>query len=250
MKISLITVTYNSEAYLKDCIKSVLAQDYKNLEYIIIDGASTDSTLQIIESYKTKIAHFVSEPDKGIYDAINKGINLATGDIVGILNSDDMLSTSCVLTKVAEAFNVYNELQALFADVAFVERENSKKLVRYYSSKRFRPWMFQFGFQPAHPTFYAKRSVFEQYGVYRTDMKIAGDFELLVRFLAKGRINYKYLNLQLVTMRIGGISTSGLESIKRLNSEINKSLKINKIYSNKLFIYSKYLFKWWGYIFK
>lgn len=250
MKISVITVTYNSEKYLEHCIQSVLSQSYKNVEYIIIDGASNDSTIDIVNSFEGKISHVLSEPDGGIYDAINKGIRLATGDVIGILNSDDFFSNNSVLEEVAKEFNNSRILDALYADVAFVDRQTGEQILRYYSSKMFKPWMFRFGFQPAHPTFYVRKRVFERLGLYRVDMKIAGDFELLARFILKGNVKYKYIQQQFVSMRVGGVSTSGLKSLRLLNSEISNSLKINNIYTNKIFIYSKYLFKWWGYIFK
>ncbi|RZK40534.1 MAG: glycosyltransferase [Pedobacter sp.] len=250
MKVSLISVTYNSEKYIRSCIESVIAQSYKDVEYIIVDGASTDSTIQIVESYGAAINHIISEPDKGIYDAINKGIKVASGDVIGILNSDDFLSNQHVLKQIADEFIKNKNLDAIYADVAFVERTNGEKVLRYYSSQKFRPWMFRFGFQPAHPTFYAKKSVFEKFGLYRIDMKIAGDFELLARFISRNKIRVKYIKQQFVNMRIGGVSTSGLKSVVLLNSEIINALKINKIYTNKVFVYSKYLFKWWGYVFK
>jgi len=249
IKISIITVVYNNKL-ITDAIKSVLNQNYKNVEYIVIDGGSNDGTLEIVKAYGKSINKLVSEPDHGIYDAINKGIKIATGDVIGILNSDDFFSNNNVLTNITQEFDTDENIEALYADVAFVDRFDTNNVLRYYSSKRFRPWMFRFGFQPAHPTFYVRKDVFGKLGYYRTDLGIAGDFELLIRFLQKGKLRYKYINKQLVTMRIGGVSTSGLSSIKKLNSEIKLALKLNGIYSNNLFIYSKYFIKWWGFIFK
>ena len=245
-KISVITCTYNSEAYLRECIESVLSQAYINLEYIVVDGGSTDSTIEIIKSYGNRISHWLTEPDKGIYDAINKGIRLASGDLVGILNSDDYLADSNVIGRVAEAFDKSNA-KVVFADIDFVDNA-TRKVVRHYSSRFFRPWMFRFGFQPAHPTFYTYRSYFKSIGYYRTDLKIAGDFELLLRFLLTKRLPYSYINDTWVKMRMGGVSTSGIRSVLRLNREIKDACRSNGLYVNDLMIYSKYLVKWWGFI--
>ena len=247
MKISIITIAYNSELYIRDCIKSVLSQSYPNLEYIVIDGHSTDGTLKIIKEFEGRIDTILSEKDSGIYEAINKGIKRASGDIIGILNSDDLFADNEVVQRIVTEFEDRN-LSVVLSDVQFVQRNDTSKPVRFYSSKFFRPWMFRFGFQPAHPTFYAKRELFEKFGVYRTDLRIAGDFELLLRFLKKNKVRFKYVSDVWVKMRIGGISTSGISSILKLNNEIVLAHKHNGIYTNKLFVYSKYLIKWWGFI--
>ena len=250
MKVTIITVTYNSETYLNQCIDSVISQDYKDIEYILIDGASLDNTINIINQYKDKIYKWVSDSDNGIYDAINKGIRLATGDIIGILNSDDFFADNNVISRVVQTFNGSSALKAVYADVNFVDKFDSERVIRYYSSRRFQPWMFKFGFQPAHPSFYIRKEVFDQYGVYRTDLMIAGDFELLMRFLLRYKIKYNYIEDIWVKMRIGGASTSGLKSVFRVNNEILTACKANHIYTNKIMIYSKYLIKWWGFMFK
>lgn len=247
MKITIITATFNSEKYINNCLVSVAKQDYFDIEHIVIDGLSSDNTLNQLNNYN-HIAKTISAPDKGIYDAINKGIKIATGDIVGILNSDDFFADDAVVSRIAASFKKYDQLEAVYADVNFVDRENIDKTVRHYSSKYFKPSMFRFGFQPAHPTFYAKREVFEELGLYRTDLKIAGDFELMLRFILKNKIKYKYVNDVWVKMRTGGVSTSGVSSVVKLNNEIIKAHKINGLYTNKLFVYSKYLFKWWGFV--
>ncbi|EHQ27721.1 glycosyltransferase family 2 protein [Mucilaginibacter paludis] len=248
MKISVITVAYNSERFISTCIQSVLNQSYNNIEYIIIDGASSDNTLNIIKKYD-RITHWVSEPDRGIYDAINKGIRLATGDLIGILNSDDFFADDDVLNRIAAQF-ANNDLEAVYSDICFVTSDDLLKPTRYYSSKQFKPWMFRYGFQPAHPTFYVKREVFKKYGMYRIDWKISGDFELLMRLLLINKIKYKYVKDIWVKMRTGGISTSGLKSVFKVNNEILAACKANSIYTNKAMIYSKYFIKWWGFIFK
>lgn len=246
MKVSIITVTYNSESFLKSCIESVLNQTYKEIEHIIIDGNSNDATLDLIRGYRH--LKWISEEDSGIYDAMNKGIKLATGDIIGILNSDDFFADNDVVKRIMEQFSSSSEIDAVYSNVCFVERYNIDKKIRYYSSRFFKPYMFKFGFQPAHPTFYVKRELFKKYGLYRTDLKIAGDFELLLRFLLKNKVKSQYVNDLWVKMRVGGASTSGLSSVIQLNSEIIKAHDFNNLHTNKLLIYSKYFIKWWGFL--
>lgn len=249
MKVSIITAAYNSEKYIQHCIRSVIEQDYPDIEYIIVDGKSTDTTPDIIQLYEHKISKWVSEPDMGIYDAINKGIRMATGDIVGIMNSDDFFSDKNVISRVVTAFKG-NTVSIVYSDIDFIENDDADKIIRHYSSKYFKPWMFGFGFQPAHPTFYTYRNNFDEYGYYRTDLKIAGDFELLVRFVYKNGLSYKYIKDNWVKMRLGGASTSGIKSIIKLNNEILKVCKMNNLYTNILMIYSKYIIKWWGFVFR
>jgi glycosyltransferase involved in cell wall biosynthesis len=246
MRISIITATFNSEIFITDCLKSVAEQDYHNIEHIIIDGGSSDATLSLVKRFP-HISFVLSESDRGIYDAINKGIEHATGDLIGILNSDDFFSDSTTVSRIVASFRE-KSVDAVFSDVSFVKREDKHAQVRYYSSAFFKPWMFQFGFQPAHPTFYVRKNLFEMYGKYRTDLRIAGDFELLLRFLSRHGVRYKYVKDLWVKMRIGGISTSGVASVIALNREILKAHRQNELYSNMVFIYSKYLFKWWGFL--
>ncbi len=238
MKISIITVVWNNAATIKDAIESVLSQTYDNIEYIIIDGASTDGTVEIIKSYGDKIAAFVSETDRGLYDAMNKGIALATGDIVGILNSDDFYINSHVLEDVALAFE-QSQCDALFADLVFVHPANLEKVVRYYDSSHFSPEKFAYGWMPAHPTFFVKREVYEKYGVFRTDLKIGADFDILARFLYTHKISYSYMKEVLVKMRVGGVSTS-FSSIWYNNIEQLRVCKENGIDTNWIKILSKY----------
>lgn len=245
MRASIITVTYNSELFLESCIQSVENQAYSDIEHIIIDGNSVDGTEGIVKKFKNLI--YLSEIDNGIYDAINKGIGLATGDVIGILNSDDLFADNNVVQRIITAFDNQN-VGAVFSDVQFVQRNDTSKPVRFYSSKFFKPWMFTFGFQPAHPTFYVRRELFEKFGKYRTDLRIAGDFELLLRFLKTNKVPFKYVKDVWVKMRIGGVSTSGISSILKLNEEILLAHKFNQVYTNKFFVYSKYLIKWWGFI--
>ncbi len=189
MKVSIITVTYNSEKYIASCIESVLSQNYADIEYIIVDGASRDNTNTIIKSYGNRISKYISEPDKGIYDAMNKGIQMATGDIVGILNSDDFFPDNNVIAKIVAIFSE-REVDALYGDIAFVRPENTEKVIRYYSAKKFTPARFKYGYMPPHPSFYAKRALFETYGMYKLGYKIAADYELLIRFLFRYKLKY------------------------------------------------------------
>lgn len=249
MKVSIITVVKNAEKTIFKCIESIVKQTYPNIEHIIIDGLSSDNTIKIITDFKDvnqKQIILLSEPDIGIYDAINKGILLSTGEIIAILHSDDFFPTTNIIEKIVGNFRS-NQVDILFAKVSFIS-PNTKRIVRVYHSSFFKPWMFRFGFSPAHPSFYAKKKLFTRFGLYRTEYHIAGDFELMMRFLYLHKISYKYINECWVIMLLGGTSTSGFKSLFKINMEILNACKINDIYSNYLFIYSKYLFKWWGFI--
>ena len=243
LKISVVTVCYNSEKTIAETINSVISQDYENFEYIIVDGKSTDNTMKIVNQFKDKIDIIITENDLGIYDAINKGIQIATGDVVGILNSDDSFNGMNVLSKINYAFFLKKDVEIVFSDVIFINPV-SKNTVRYYSSEFFRLRLFRFGFQPAHPTFYAKKYLFDKYGYYDIKYKIAADFDLMLRFLYVHKINYLYFKDVWVKMFTGGASTSGLKSIVNINHEIFDSCNKNKIYTNYFIIYSKYLVKW------
>ena len=248
MKLSLITVTYNSDKTLAYTFDSVLSQSYSNVEYIIVDGASKDQTVDIIKKYEPRFngtMKWVSEPDKGLYDAMNKGIRMATGDIVGILNSDDFFTTNDILLQVVNAFDANKEIDAVYGDVHFVNPDNLEKCVRYYSSKVFRRSLMKIGLMPAHPSFYLKKERFEQFGYYKTDYKIAADFEFLLRVIYKGRILTKYMSIDMVAMRTGGASTSGFESRKRIMKEHLRAFRENGIYNNVFFLSLRYPYKIW-----
>ena len=240
--VSIITVCHNSIKTVSETIQSVHSQIYPNIEYIIIDGASTDGTLELINSFPKGIAKFISEPDSGMYEAINKGIRLATGDIVGILNSDDLFFDNDVIGRIAEAF-VHWEIDAVYGDVQFVKDSDSTKVVRYYSSRNFHPGRFRYGFMPAHPTFYVRRELFEKFGYYREDYSIAADFELLLRFILLNKIRCKYLKGPMVSMRTGGISNRSVMSNLILNKEIIRASRENGMRTNYFNIYSKYFLK-------
>ena len=234
MRISVITVTWNSGTTLEDTMRSVLVQSYPDIEHIIVDGASTDGTMDIVRGlapeYNGRL-HYISEKDNGLYDAINKGIAMASGDIVGILNSDDFFTANDVLAKVAETFGKEKELDAVYGDIHFVRNDDLHKCVRYYSSKRFQRKFMRMGFMPAHPSFYCKKIVYERYGNYKLTYKIAADFECLLRLIFINRIQTKYLPVDFVTMRTGGVSTSGWKSHKRIMEEHQRAFKENGVYS-------------------
>lgn len=244
MKVSIITVCFNSERHLKCAIESVLSQDYDDVEYIIVDGKSSDGTLAIIREYadKNEFIKWVSEPDTGIYDAMNKGIRLATGDIVGILNSDDMYANTEVLSDVVEKF-ASAKTQCVFADVRFVRESDTTKTIRYYSSANFTPKKFKYGFMPAHPTFFTYRSNFARYGFYQIDYHIAADYELLIRFLHTNGLSYEYINKPLIIMRLGGVSTKSFRSNVLLNKEIVRGCAENGIKTNMAILSLKYFKK-------
>jgi glycosyltransferase involved in cell wall biosynthesis len=238
-KVSIITVVWNNKETIKDAIDSVLKQTYKNIEYIIIDGASTDGTVEVVQSYGEKISKFVSEPDRGLYDAMNKGIALATGDVVGILNSDDFYIDEYVIEKVVREFEE-KQVDSVYADLVYVKPENIEKVVRYYDSSHFTPEKFAYGWMPAHPTFFVRRWVYEKYGVFRTDLKIGADFDILARFLYTHKISYSYMKEVLVKMRIGGVSTGGLKATWQIAKEQLQVCRDNGIDTNIFKIFSKY----------
>ena len=245
MNISLITVTFNSAARIRYTIQSVLSQSYPNIEYIIIDGASKDDTVSIIKEYEPKFygrMRWISEPDKGLYDAMNKGIRMATGDIVGIINSDDFYHRTDVMAKVVNVFQD-EAVQTVYGDVRFVNSDNLDKTVRYYSSKNFFPKLFRYGFMPAHPTFFTYRRYFEEFGYYKTDYKIAADYELLIRFLYTHKLKSKYLPLDFMKMRTGGTSTASIKSNILLNKEIVRACRENGIWTCMPLLFLKYFIK-------
>lgn len=245
MTITIITVVFNRVHTIERAICSVLEQTHPAVEYIIIDGASTDGTREKIMAYKGKVAHVISEPDKGMYDALNKGIALATGDVVGILHADDVFAHPHVLSKVAAFMQQHPHIDCVFGDVGFVRRGAPDKIIRYFSSSIFQPRLFAFGFMPAHPSFFCYRKYFVQYGNYRTDLEIAADFDLLYRFLKKHRLHYAYLREMMVKMELGGKSTRGLRSTLRINREIRKILQEHGVAASYIQLYARYLVKVW-----
>lgn len=218
MKISVITATLDSAAVITSALQSVLDQTYTDVEHVIVDGGSSDSTLSIIESYRDRYISrgytlkLLTGRDKGIYDAMSKGIFAASGKIIGILNSDDYFTSDYELSAIASAFNSQPGLDAVYADVNYVRPGAEHRIVRHFPSKSFRPWKMLLGMQPPHPSFYCRREIYERYGTYDSRYRIAGDFEFFVRSLYKGRINTRRLDRTMVTMRTGGTSDRSLWS--------------------------------------
>ncbi|MCK5700469.1 MAG: glycosyltransferase [Cyclobacteriaceae bacterium] len=242
MKITIITVCYNSVSHIEDAINSVANQDYKEIEHIVIDGNSYDGTQEVLQKYSGKIAHWISEPDKGIYDAMNKGIKIASGEVIGSLNSDDFYFDNQVISKVVEAF-ADQKTDAVFGDLIFVDPDNLSRTLRTYSSNSWHPEKFAKGYMPAHPTFFVKRKYYEKYGLFETDYKIAADYEMLIRLLYVYKLNYTYLPLKMVKMRKGGVSSNGIKSNITLNNDDIRACRKHGIKTNALKIYLKYFKK-------
>jgi len=238
MKISIITVCHNAADTIMDTLNSVWKQSYHHIEHIIIDGASTDATLAVIERHRQRLAHVVSEPDDGIYDAMNKGIHLATGDIIGFLNADDIYAHEDVLSHVAGTLE-REGVQGCYADVVYV-RDNLQDIIRYYRSNHFSPRKLAYGWMPAHPTLFLHRDVFAKYGGFKTDYKIAADFELCARLFGKHGVAAEYVPEVWVKMRMGGVSTQGLKSNFILSREIVRACRENGIKTNLFKVCLKY----------
>ena len=277
MKISLITACYNSAKTIKTAMESVLSQKGVDIEYIVVDGGSTDGTVAIVEEFSRKEHKgrkegfefkWMSERDRGMYDAINKGIKMATGDIVGILNADDVLASDDTLAHIADQFShkeqerqergeeIDRRVDCVYADIRFVKEGESVEAlreastVRYCSAARWRPWMFRFAAMVPHPSFYVRRECFERLGGYSLDYRICADFELELRYLLLAKLRAAYLPECVVIMRMGGMSTSGWRSNLVINREDLRALRAHGIWSCMPLIYLKYLFKIWGFVFR
>lgn len=239
MRISIITVAYNAARTIADTLESVAAQTHPEIEHIVVDGASTDGTLEIIERHGKHVARFISEPDRGIYDAMNKGLDLATGEVIGFLNADDVYADNAVLERVS-AIMARGNLDALFGDAEFVSPVRPDHPLRRYRSERFRPERIAWGWMPAHPALFMKRSVYERFGKFRADYRIAGDFELVARVFHGGTLTYRHVPEVLVRMRTGGISTGGWRNTILLNQEVLRACRENGIATSLPKILSKY----------
>ncbi len=228
MKVSIITVTLNSEKFLESCINSIINQEYKNIEHIIIDGQSTDGTLAIIEKYKDHIAKWVSEKDYSMYDAINKGMDMATGEIIGTLNSDDILASPDVIGEIIKVFSEQN-VDAVYGDLVYVDPNNLLKINRVWKSDPFKRSRFRYGWMPAHPTFYFRKKLLEVCGNYQTHYFTACDYEFMLRYLYHFRVAACYLPKLFVKMRGGGISNGNIYRRLRVNRRDYLAMKKNKI---------------------
>lgn len=230
LKVSIITVVYNNVETLRETIESMLSQDYADVEYIIVDGASTDGTVELVKSYGSRIQQFVSEPDRGLYDAINKGVKLASGEVIGLLHSDDLFCNKQSVSKIARAFQENPTADSVYADLFYVDKDDTRRVVRNWVSGDYKRKRFIFGWMPPHPTFYVKRAVYEQHGLYDTDFKSAADYELMLRFLYKHEITTHYIHDTLVKMRVGGESNRSLKNRIRANKEDFWAWKKNNLH--------------------
>ena len=217
-KISIITVAFNSVKTIQDTIESILLQDYKNIEYIIIDAGSSDGTVEIIKSFGDKITYFISESDHGIYDGMNKGIKAASGDLIGILNSDDFYPNNFILSNVAKTF-VNNQCDAVYGDLVYVRDYDKNKIVRYWQAGDYSALKIKNGWMLPHPTFFVKKSIYDRFGLYNTELKSAADYEMILKLLYKQNISVKYIPMILVNMRMGGASNASLMNRIRANKE-------------------------------
>ncbi len=242
MKISVITVCYNSARTLERALQSVAKQDWRNVEHIVIDGGSSDGSVEILEAFRSRLAFLVSESDTGIYDAMNKGLAHASGEVICFLNADDQYATENVLTFVATKMQEH-KADALMGDVGFFHENNPNRMVRRYRSSRFAPERLAWGWMPAHPALFIRNEVFRRVGGFNTSYRIAGDFEFVVRAFHGRNLNYIHLPEVLVHMQTGGASTGGLRSKIMLNREVLRACRENGLHTNVIKILSKYPFK-------
>ena len=227
MKISIITVSYNSVDTIEDTIKSVISQDYSDVEYIIIDGASTDGTLDVINRYKDNIKTVVSESDKGIYDAMNKGIQLSSGEVIGILNSDDIYKDTNVLSLVVNSFE--RNIDAVYGDIEYVHRTDLNKRLRYWSAGEYKLNSFKWGWMPPHPVFFIKKSKYEKFGLYLLGLGSSADYELMLRMVVKYQIKLNYIPKVITKMRMGGVSNQSLKNRIKANKNDRLAWKVNDL---------------------
>lgn len=247
MKVSVVTVTRNSAGSLPDALRSVAQQSHSEIEHIVIDGASTDNTSEVMSLYGDHVNRFISEPDLGIYDAMNKGLRLVTGDVVGFLNADDRYADPQVLARVVETMEAEN-LDIVFGDVAFFRGDDARSIIRRYRSDRFQPSLLSWGWMPAHPAFFMRREIYELIGAFKTDYKIAGDFEMMIRIFQNQDLKFKHISEVLVLMRTGGVSNAGWRNMYTLNMEVLRACRQNNITTNIFKILSKYPLKLLEYV--
>jgi glycosyltransferase len=249
LKVSIITVCFNSASTIRDTINSVINQTYPNIEYIIIDGNSKDDTYQIVKSYGTKISIHKSEPDKGIYDGLNKGISLASGDIIGMLHADDFYANSTVIEQIVTLFE-NSDTDSLYSDLDYVDPENTSKIIRHWVSGKYKAGKFLFGWMPPHPNFFVKRFIYNQLGLFNLELKSAADYELMLRYIHKNNIKTVYLPLVTVKMRAGGMSNKSLSNRIRANNEDRKAWELNGLKPYFFTLYLKPIRKIFQYILK
>ncbi len=247
MKVSIITVCYNAESTIEFALQSVLNQDYKDIEYIVIDGASSDMTLSIIKKYEGKIAKIVSEKDNGMYYALNKGIELATGDVVGLLHADDFYASNKIISRIVTEFQSKN-IDAVYGDLQYVFKEDINKVFRNWNSNPYNPSLFLKGWMPPHPTFFVKRECYKDFGKFNTTFSISADYELMLRFLYKHNIKATYIPEVIVKMRVGGVSNISIQNRIKANMEDRRAWKINGLKPNVLTLFLKPLSKLRQYI--
>lgn len=229
MKISIVTITYNSAATVEDTLKSVTSQDYPDIEYLVIDGRSKDNTLDIVKKYKDKITRIVSERDGGLYFGLNKGLQLATGDVVGALHSDDMYVDEKVISKIVTKFKEDPTVEGVYADLVFVGRDDLNKPLRFWKAGEYSEGAFEKGWMPPHPTFFVKKEVYEKYGYLNTELKLSADYELMLRLVHKHKIKIVYLPETIVKMRMGGVSNVSFFVKLKANIEDKLAWKMNKL---------------------
>ena len=254
MKVTLVTVCYNSASVIRTALDSVLSQQGADVDYIVVDGGSTDGTVDILKEYESKFREassisftWISEKDEGMYDAINKGIRMAKGEFVGILNADDYLDGPDVLRRVAEACEEEPAVDCRFGNVRFVKTFGGKTQ-RVCFARHWKPWMLQWGYMPPHPAIFIRKSCFASWGGYvpsRTEYRIAADYELLIRFFCRHRMSHRYMPVNTTVMRLGGMSTKDVEARKKLNEEIIKGNRVNGYRCNWLMLLPKYFIKIW-----
>ncbi|MFT3679161.1 MAG: glycosyltransferase family 2 protein [Ferruginibacter sp.] len=228
MKVTIITATYNSATHLQECINSVVSQTYPAIEHIVVDAGSTDGTLDIIKNFDNHITRWISENDRGMYDAINKGMKMATGDIIGILNSDDMLASPDAIESIVKCFEE-NKVDSVYGDLVYVDKQNTRKVIRYWKGFTYKRFRFNYGWMPAHPTFYFKSCLLEELGGYETHYYTAADYEFMARYLYRYRISAKYLPRLIVKMRVGGQSNRNIKTRLRANRRDYLAMKKNQI---------------------
>ncbi len=242
MKVSIITAVFNRKDTIQNCIESIQSQMYCDIEHVIVDGGSTDGTIEAVKASSYSDGLFLSEPDNGLYDAINKGIRKSSGSIIGLLHSDDVFSTETVISQVVSEFSD-PDLDAVYADAIFFKSGNPNRIIRRYRSDRFSLKTLPWGWMPAHTTIFFRRRVFERYGVYKTDYKIASDMDFIARVFSSIEFKSKYIPHVWVNMSIGGVSTGGISNTIMLNREVLRALRENGIKTNIFKLLSKYPLK-------